>query len=41
VDPRRDARFRVPRFPYDDDVPTTLQYLNGFEHLKQKLRAAP
>jgi peptidoglycan/xylan/chitin deacetylase (PgdA/CDA1 family) len=45
ADPRAVARvggglYRVPRFAYDDDTPAILQYLNGFEHLKQRLRGA-
>jgi peptidoglycan/xylan/chitin deacetylase (PgdA/CDA1 family) len=34
----RGDQFRVPRFAYHDDLRSTLQYLNGLEYLKQKLR---
>ena len=37
TDPDDEFPFRVPRFAYHDDRRSTLQYLNGFEHLKQRL----
>ena len=38
--PSNGDRFRMPRFAYQDDVRHTLQYVNGFERLKQGLRAS-
>jgi peptidoglycan/xylan/chitin deacetylase (PgdA/CDA1 family) len=40
VDRNGGGLYRVPRFAYDDDTRATLQYLNGFEHLKQRLRGS-